>query len=344
MNDLWLVDILPVHCPSNISDVPVSYRHIWETIVGPVTSGDGDREQWLEQAARLEAAFRWLDDPLIRIRGREQPIPNVMTLPHYGVLSNMPFADQLSLIGNANRYDRFHVLDTEYGRSVLRADCTPASIDQAIFDMRKQHPTSGIVVKFMAASKLMPLCFIDPDLTCMMISEETGEPYRTRFDSTAWLGWTGIRFDGEPSCILVQQRVRMRYEYRIHVIANHAVCGAGCIEQYTPADNQGARYDPRMQINRGNSPIETKPELANQYATYAQQIANKLAGQVTRPYVIDLYYGEDNQPHVLELNDQTNAGLYALDMDRLLQAVKTYPEEYTPHPADESSEIMEDTI
>lgn len=344
MNNLWLVDILPVHCPPDVSHVPALYRHAWETIVGPVTSGDGDREQWLEQAARLEAAFRWLDDPLIRIRGREQPIPNVMTLPHYGMLASMPLEDQLSLIGNANRYDRFHVLDNEYGRSVLHADCTPASIDRAVFDMRRRHPGNGIVVKFMAASKLMPLCFIDPDLTCTMTDEETGEPYRTRFDPTAWLGWTGIRFDGEPSCILVQQQVRMRYEYRIHVIANHAVCGAGCIEQYTPADNQGARYDPRMQIQRGHSPIESKPELADQYANYAQQIAEKLAGYVTRPYVIDLYYGEDNQPHVLELNDQTNAGLYALNMDRLLQAVKTHPEEYTPHPVSETLAIMEDTI
>lgn len=45
---------------------------------------------------------------------------------------------------------------------------------------------------------------------------------------------------------------------------------------------------------------------------------------------MDLYLDDDGQPHVIELNPQSNSGLYALDMDALLTAIRDEPDQFTP--------------
>lgn len=66
----WLIDIIPKERPSDVMDTPEPYRAAWERHVGKVTPGDGDPEDWREQAARLEAATRILPDPHVRVAGR----------------------------------------------------------------------------------------------------------------------------------------------------------------------------------------------------------------------------------------------------------------------------------
>lgn len=66
----WLIDIIPEECPPDVMDTPEPYRAAWERHVGKVTPGDGDPEDWREQAARLEAAARILPDPHVRVAGR----------------------------------------------------------------------------------------------------------------------------------------------------------------------------------------------------------------------------------------------------------------------------------
>lgn len=66
----WLIDINPRECPSDVMDAPEAYRAAWGRYVGEVVPGDGDPEDWREQAARLEAATRILPDPHVRVAGR----------------------------------------------------------------------------------------------------------------------------------------------------------------------------------------------------------------------------------------------------------------------------------
>lgn len=66
----WLIDIIPQKCPPDVMDTPEPYRAAWERYVGEVVPGDGDPEDWREQAARLEAAARILPDPHVRVAGR----------------------------------------------------------------------------------------------------------------------------------------------------------------------------------------------------------------------------------------------------------------------------------
>lgn len=66
---------------------------------------------------------------------------------------------------------------------------------------------------------------------------------------------------------------------------------------------------------------------------FAHEAAHAIRGEVEGPYVMDLYLDDAGQPHVIELNPQSNSGLYALDMDALLTAIRDNPEQFMPDPS-----------
>ena len=49
----WLIDIIPQACPPDVMDAPEAYRAAWGRYVGEAVPGDGDPEDWREQAARV---------------------------------------------------------------------------------------------------------------------------------------------------------------------------------------------------------------------------------------------------------------------------------------------------
>ena len=329
----WLIDINPRECPPDVMDTPEAYRAAWGRYVGEAVPGDGDPEDWREQAARLEAATRILPDPHVRVAGRPYEGPDPMTLAHYGVVMLRPYMDQLSLPpSNADRYDLMPALRPHLGRDARSVACDGDMIDAAARGMLDRHPGSGVVAKFMLREKHLPLAFIDPDGTFMQTDEYGGKPERIPFAAWRWAGYDLALFEGEPDAVLVQQKARMRYEYRMQVIGGKPVCGAGCIERFTPADNRGNRYDPRMEETRNSGRIESHPDIARLYEQYAHETAHAIRGEIEGPYVMDLYLDDAGQPHVIELNPQSNSGLYALDMDALLTAIRDNPEQFMPDP------------
>lgn len=292
------------------------------------------REDWREQAARLEAAARILPDPHVRVAGRSYGGPDPMTLAHYGVVRIRPYMDQLTLpASNVDRWDLIPALRPFLGRDVQSVPCDGDAIDVAARGMLDRHPGAGVVVKFMLREKRLPLAFIDPDGTFEQSDEYGGKPERIPFAAWRWAGYDLALFEGKPDAVLVQQRVRMRYEYRVQVIGGEPVCGAGCIERFTPADNRGNRYDPRMEETRNSGRIESHPDIARLYEAFAHEAAHAIRGEVEGPYVMDLYLDDAGQPHVIELNPQSNSGLYALDMDALLTAIRDNPEQFMPDPS-----------
>lgn len=79
--------------------------------------------------------------------------------------------------------------------------------------------------------------------------------------------------------------------------------------------------------------IESHPDIARLYEAFAHEAAHAIRGEVEGPYVMDLYLDDAGQPHVIELNPQSNSGLYALDMDALLTAIRDNPEQFMPDPS-----------
>lgn len=113
----WLIDIIPQACPPDVMDAPEAYRAAWGRYVGEAVPGDGDPEDWREQAARLEAATRILPDPHVRVAGRPYEGPDPMTLAHYGVVRIRPYMDQLTLpASNVDRWDLMPALRPFLGR------------------------------------------------------------------------------------------------------------------------------------------------------------------------------------------------------------------------------------
>ena len=51
----WLIDIIPTERPSDVMDAPEAYRAAWGRYVGEVVPGDGDPEDWREQASRQQS-------------------------------------------------------------------------------------------------------------------------------------------------------------------------------------------------------------------------------------------------------------------------------------------------
>ena len=212
----WLIDIIPQACPPDVMDAPEAYRAAWGRYVGEAVPGDGDPEDWREQAARLEAATRILPDPHVRVAGRPYEGPDPMKLAHYGAVMLRPYMDQLTLpASNVDRWDLMPALRPFLGRDVRSVACDGDMIDAAVHGMLDRHPGSGVVAKFMLREKRLPLAFIDPDGTFEQSDEYGGKPERIPFAAWRWAGYDLALFEGEPDAALVQQRVRMRYEYRV---------------------------------------------------------------------------------------------------------------------------------
>lgn len=323
----WLVNIIPVPYPG-LADAPESYKEAWRRYVDPAltVTRDADREDWLEQAARLEAAMRLLDDPLLRVYGHGivdrngKPVEQdaINGRAYYGeVLNADPRrpADYPVETGNAHRYANSPMVRRLMHRETMLVPVNADRVEQAARSIASHG--RGVVVKYVLREKVLPTVRLTPDEAL-------------RFDATRWFEWEDARFEDEPDGVLVQEMVDMRYEYRVFVIGGEPVCGAGCVEHCTPADNE-ATFDPKMEDRRNDVRVIHRPKTVEAYRRFATAAARLIAdeGYIRGPYVMDLAT-VDGMPCIIELNRMTNAGLYALDMDTLLTAVNQHPEQFTP--------------
>lgn len=250
-------------------------------------------------------------------------------MPHYGMRTLTPRMDQTLIPQNADQYALFPGLSALYGRRTRLVACDETTINHTVRAMLGDCP-NGLKLKFVACAKTVRMADVAPDGDCTLLQDD-GTPYSGPFDAFHWLGWTLPRFDGAPNAVLIQERVPMHDEYRIHMIGGTPACGAGCIEAFTPADNTGSRFDPRTQrVRDPQQPVEQHPELIDGYIRLAKQAHDLIRHDITGAYAIDMYRGSDNRPHVLELNAHANSGLYALDMTSMLTAIRANPQEFTP--------------
>lgn len=132
--------------------------------------------------------------------------------------------------------------------------------------------------------------------------------------------WSTVHLAGDPHAFIVQAVIPMNYEYRVIVVKHGAVAGAGCVEAFTPLDNE-ALWDPKMELQRSQTPVTAQHELAHQYMMFARNFTQ--AYQAERPgngnYTLDLAVS-DGRIVVVELNPLQNYGLYAMDYEAILAA------------------------
>lgn len=138
--------------------------------------------------------------------------------------------------------------------------------------------------------------------------------------------WTLIELAGRKDALLVQDCVEMKHEYRIFVVDGVPVAGAGCIEEFTPLNNDGNAFDSRTRENRMSPDgigreVVARPDVVARYKAAAPGIVKDLikGNPRMRTFVLDLCHIGD-QVAVVEVNGARNAGLYAMKYDVVFDA------------------------
>ena len=124
----------------------------------------------------------------------------------------------------------------------------------------------------------------------------------------------------EDGLTMVQDHIKMHYEYRIFVINGQPITGAGCVESNTPLEND-ILFDCKLEDTRGKFPVDL-PEVADLYREFAQDIAcPELAKEGMKDYVLDLFMDGNSNIGIIELNPIHKSGFYAIDYNALFNAI-----------------------
>lgn len=141
------------------------------------------------------------------------------------------------------------------------------------------------------------------------------------------IGWDIIANEGVKNALILQGVIQPRCEYRMFVVGNAVITGAGCIEAFTPLDrlpHTANPFDTRVEAVRNKPPHHDDPELIERYREFSQNFAIDWAAEHGRDtaYTLDLCIDAATYQIVpIELNPMTNTGLYASDPVMLARAL-----------------------
>lgn len=138
------------------------------------------------------------------------------------------------------------------------------------------------------------------------------------------ISWMTVSHEGQRNALYLQAAFKPIREYRVVVVGNRAVCGAGCIESYTPADSHGNIFDDRMEYYRNSGGIVVDVDTAERYRRFAEAYAREWAAHhgAHMAYSLDLSLDADTGEIVpIEMNPLLNLGLYANRPDLIVEAM-----------------------
>lgn len=324
----WIVSLVDRPDPEHRPADPSTQAHkdhliaLWSRHVRPVTGrGEGDFEDFYEQAARLEAALDtfgaeniWLhissdrDTAVNAGTGERRPAAELEHLPRYGTQPSKHHQDvdmeQARLAADYYRYDSFLA---RAGRRLAVCGITLEGGGVELGDVLAGWAGQGVRQAFLKSVQIKQFAFpVD-------LPEGFGSGHGAMLVYDA-LSYGAMNLEGRPESLIAQEFVPMEYEYRVFVVGQTVVTAAGCIEEFTPLDNNGYRFDNQLRKNRQEkTPVEVEPAIAGILTGFARDAVDALALEVPdlTDYVIDVALGPDGQPLIVELNSLLNAGLYA---------------------------------
>lgn len=138
------------------------------------------------------------------------------------------------------------------------------------------------------------------------------------WNSSDFYGQVSLSALSQPGGLLVQPAIQMRYEYRVFVVGHQIVTAAGNVEHHTPLDNTEL-FDPAMEVIRNSGLVEGFPAVRDQHLEFARTFVQEWQAEHPQHglYVLDVALGPTDTPLVVELNSLNNAGLYACDTSAL---------------------------
>ena len=159
------------------------------------------------------------------------------------------------------------------------------------------------------------------------IRGEPGRRSRATFQGCDWIEHMQLHHDDDPGVLMIQGFMKPTHEYRMVIVDDRVVTGAGCIEPFVPFMNE-ARFDPRTEEVRNRSEVGYENDVVTRYAEFAEDFAVAYAAETRaatgKPpiYCLDLCLDEiDGQVRLVELNPATGFGLYASDAQAYVDAV-----------------------
>lgn len=334
----WLVSIVNRPIPAPRASPPAGQDRfdqlvaLWSRHV-PAHPGDGegDYEDFVEQAVRLEAALEtfgadnvWLvistdiGTAVNAGTGETCPAETLDHLPRYGTQPSRRHADiDMEQARLASAYYRYDAFLSRAGRRLAVCGFGLEGSGVELGDVLAGWAKEGTRRAFLKSVEVKQFAF-PADLPEGFRAEHGGRIVYDALDCGA------MRFDGQRESLIAQEFVQMDYEYRVFVVGNTVVTAAGCIEEFTPLDNQGHRCDHQLRRHRqAKSPVEVAPDVAGVLTGFARNAVDALALEVPEltDYVIDVAIGPDGEPLIVELNSLLNAGLYASRPDLVTRAM-----------------------
>jgi hypothetical protein len=293
-----------------------------------------DWEDWAENAVMLHAAdvacggaVRILDaGPNIRTSGDRTPMiqPNPSAPPAfmYGRWKDSDsyeFPRDVHMVGsNAETvkavvaYPSSPVFQAAAGRRFIVCDAERAQLEAALVELHNAgHREVFIKTRFKQTAKRFSL----PDEPVGLWSAiERSEEFE----------WFLVQHEGMKQCLFIQEAFVPTKEYRMIIVGDRPVTGAGCIEHFTPIDNPGVRFDERVEPIRNESDEISDPDTIARYAAFAEAYALTWATAhgANMIYSLDLAVdGRTGNIVAIEMNPMLNLGLYATNADLLVQQI-----------------------
>ncbi|WP_422758966.1 ATP-grasp domain-containing protein [Paenarthrobacter sp. C1] len=340
----WLVSIVnrPIAAPRAASPtarvrfdqlVALWTRHV------PATAGDGagDYEDFVEQAVRLEAALNtfgadnvWLvvsTEPGIAVNagtGESRAAAELQHWPRYGTQPSRRHEDiDMQQARLAADYYRYEAFVSRAGRRLSVCGFGLEGQGAELGDVLAGWAAGGARRAFLKSVQIKQFAF-PMDLPAGF---GPGDGSRLMYDA---LDYGAMYMEGVRESIIAQEFVTMEYEYRLFVVGNTVATAAGCVEEFTPLDNNGYPFDNQLRRHRqAKSPVEAEPAIARALTNFSRNAVDALALEVPAltDYVIDVALGPTGKPLIVELNSLLNAGLYASQPARVTKAMATLERE-----------------
>lgn len=177
-----------------------------------------------------------------------------------------------------------------------------------------------------------------------------GKRSSATFRDSDWMDHMQIHCEDRPGTLILQGVMKPTHEYRMIVVDDEIVTGAGCIEPFVPFMNT-ARFDPRTEEVRNQSGVGTETGIVERYVAFARGFATAFAAEARtatgRPpvYCLDLCIdATDGKVRMIELNPATGFGLYASDAQAYVDAIVAFTTRESARlaTADRSADVKED--
>ena len=321
----------PNRHPASAAECCPDLLAVWLRYAPQSQPEDCDFEDWAEPAAILAALekhgtpqilpavrrglFSGDNTPLVKATpGAEDAVMWGMFHPS----DSIDFPVACNLLWNSEKqvravqnYALSPVFRAHAGRAFHVCDVTDESVSAAIVALREAGHTKGFVkTRDKGEANLFNILqSIDSGLN---YSLDLQDPYLF------------VTREGDKNALFIQEAIRPTREYRMIVVGDTVVTGAGCIEAFTPCDNTGDAFDCRMEVVRNQGEIVEDVITLRRYQSFAYAYAKAWAREHGNDmaYSLDLCVNADTgKVQIIEMNPCCNLGLYANRPDLLIGAM-----------------------